>query len=155
MPGSKNAPGRGNMDQGPGVRVWRGHLRKSEGPVRVCVVSEGDMRVWGGKRWNHEQSLEEDFGFYSGIQEITGAPSHLRPHHVPTWQRNITMGHSFISCLLCLLPLMHILLCYNIYFSKAQNWSFSTEYIQLSKTKQNPWSNHCHGNQIYIIRISE
>lgn len=114
VPGSKSIPGRGNMDQGSGLRVWLGHLRKSKGPVRVCVMNEGEMRVMGRKRWNHMKGLKEDFGFYSGMQEAFGAPSHFRPHRDPTWQHTNKL-------------LRHVLspgspssiaywLCYSIYF---------------------------------------
>lgn len=55
------------------------------------------------------KGLKEDFGFYSGMQEAFGAPSHFRLHRDPTWQHtNKLLRHvlspgspSSIACLLC------------------------------------------------------
>lgn len=60
------------------------------------------------------KGLKEAFGFYSGMQEAFGAPSHFRPHQDPTWQHNNKLLPHVLS------PgspsSIAYLLCYSIYF---------------------------------------
>lgn len=158
MTRDKNTPERGDMGQSLGEWMWLQYLRNSKGPVRVCVVSAGRL---GGfeKRGNLTKSLKKDFGFYTGIQEVIGVPSRIRPHHISAWQHNITIGYYLMSCLLGLLPNTYFtfpqyLLFLNPELIMAFLWNIS-HYLRQNKINQNTWSNHCQGNQIYIIRIFE
>ena len=63
-----------------GSRPQGKSLSKCKGPARVCVVSEGEMRVRREEKRDHVKSLQEGFGFYSGIQGTIGTPSHFIPH---------------------------------------------------------------------------
>lgn len=108
----KNIPSRGNMDQGHGLRVWLGRLKKNKGPVRVCVVSEGEM---GGR-----SSVSKGGAIWMALRKTLGSTQEYRKPLVflPTLDLimsqhdSVTISFYFMSYLLSLFPLRHVLLCH-------------------------------------------